>query len=212
MQYLPSNVKDWSLLSSDEFKEIILTSRDFPQYLHYEVAWSDMSFLNIYYNRVPDKMSIATFLKVKEVKTISGYARIFPSLPMVQNSWTGNQIADWLIAAKIVDESWRYDIAKKLDGRTFLEGRVLGVLYEKEVGKLKDKLLEFAEYISNKAWKQIESSREETSALRDFFGKNLKDFSSEEELKHDFIRTLNLRMPQATSYYETWGSWFRGLF
>jgi hypothetical protein len=173
MQYLPSNVKDWSLLRPDEFKEIVLASRGFTQDLHDGIARSDMSFLNIYYNRVPDKMTMATFLKVKKIKAMSEYSGIFPSLPMVQNSWTGSQIADWLIAAEIVDESWRYDITRKLDGRIFLEGRILEVLYEKEVGELNDKLLKFAAYISHNAWGQIKSSREESSALSDFFGKNL---------------------------------------
>jgi hypothetical protein len=126
--------KDLYLLSSDEFKACLFALRDFPLKLRDEVFRSNITFPNIVFGIVPDGMKAAAFHDLLMFKGLFYHTiTAGPLLPIVQESWDGSQVADWLIQAIIVGESKRSFISKNLDGHRFLQGQVHNVLTEYEI-------------------------------------------------------------------------------
>src|SRR5260370_33208455 len=110
-------------MDSEAFKKKILEIPNFPPGWRDEVGRSDLCFLHIVFNIVPKGIRIAAFLDIIKLGHFrSRTCHNMPLLPPVQESWDGNEVADWLISAGIVEESRRSSISKNLNGRRFRQG------------------------------------------------------------------------------------------
>jgi hypothetical protein len=137
--------KQRMMLSPDEFKKGLVDSPYLSDEERNEINSTALTYLHLYFGVVPDKMTIPLLAKIarfKEFQIEEGC--VFPLYPLVQSSWDGVQLADWLITANIVQESRRADIAERLTGRHFLKGCVKDILnhndfeliYQNLAGKL----------------------------------------------------------------------------
>jgi hypothetical protein len=61
---------------------------------------------------------------------------VFPLLPSAQNSWGSRELAEWFISGGAVEESRREIISEHLDGKSFLSGRVQGILNAEEMKRI----------------------------------------------------------------------------
>jgi hypothetical protein len=148
-----------------------------------DVVGSDTSFLHICFGVVPNTMSyqlLAKFARTEEFQVDTDLA--FPLCPMVQSSWNGEKLADWLITAKLVSESKRPNITAKLTGKHFLAGCVLGVLTKADIRKISKSVSKKAKSIASKALILSQSSDQLKSAICALFSLEPKDLCQNADL------------------------------
>jgi hypothetical protein len=165
--------KDLMLLGSNDFKRHLVSFPDLSDEERGEIRCTDLTYLHLYFGVLPEKMTIPLLAKVSRFKEFQiGDKGVFPLYPIVQSSWDGGQLADWLITAKIVQESKRFEITDKLTGRHFLEGCVLGVLGENDLLKVCKKLSWKVKNVASDASELIGDSDELRSGICALFDLN----------------------------------------
>ena len=79
-------------------------------------------------------MSQDAFLDIIRMKELGfNEALGMPLFPLVQHTWDGKRLADWMKSARLVNESRLPIIEETLDGCSFLEGGISGVLTREEI-------------------------------------------------------------------------------
>jgi hypothetical protein len=190
---LGTNPKDLYWLSSEDFKTYLLARENFPLSLKDEVVCSNMSYLHIVFGIVPDGMSVATFNKILRLENFFWHRlSIGPFLPIVQESWNGAQVSEWLIRAKIVHEPKRSLISENLDGRRFLLGQVHDVLSEHEIKEMILNIQGKAYSLARNVWNLSRPSHEWCFPTRRFFNIYFDEIESESELRKAFARRYSL--------------------
>ena len=188
-------------MDSDTFKKKILEIPNFPRGWRDEVGRSDLCFLHIVFNIVPKGIRIAAFLDI--IKLGHFQCGRLPLLPPVQDSWDGNEVADWLISAGIVGESRRSSISKNLNGRRFRQGLVHDVLTEYEIGKVNRDLYDRPSGFHSDIWEFFPPSHAGHSAVCRFFNINFEqDVMVSLECKFKQMHSFILPVPRPEKQIE----------
>jgi hypothetical protein len=183
-------------MNAKEFKAKLFALDDFPYSWRNEVERSNLSFMNISFGIIPNGMSQEVFLGILRLGEFLCINHIIvPLLPPIQYSWKGSQVFDWLISAKIVDESRRSIISENLDGSCFLQGLVDGILTKEEYGRADARVQVKFFLVSHIAWKLSRPSCKLCAVTRRFFNMDFEKISSEEELKAVLIRKFRPTSP-----------------
>jgi hypothetical protein len=128
--------KERELLSLDstEFKKRALALPDLTQEMRDGISNSDMTFINIFLGIAPEGMDVILFMNILQVEHFAHYkAYGMPIIPIVQESWSATQVADWLIYSHMVPDHLHSILRVKLDGKSFIEGRVKGILPDSDL-------------------------------------------------------------------------------
>ena len=166
-------------MSSEDFKEKLLTSGNIPGRLKPELDRSDLSFPHVQFGVVPNGMRPKVFLDIISLIAFVILKELFfPLLPFVQSFWSGDEVAFWLESAEIVDESRRSTISENLDGDSFLKGRAREVLTEDEMRKLNVSLRKKIAFLSSHIWEWATLSDGLRSTLCRIFGVALVNVTS----------------------------------
>jgi hypothetical protein len=188
-------------LNVDGFKTKILAVHAFPQELRDEIFHSNMMlYMNILFGIVPDGMGMKAFLCLRQLKLFIPFGTVGkPLLPIVQNSWNGDQVADWLIGMEVVDKSKRFIISEKLDGNRFLRGRVHDILTDEDIARFNAAISVKAEFLLNDVWDISRDSQEHRSVLGRFFNMDFESILSKDELQRLLVAkyTLDFQLPQS---------------
>jgi hypothetical protein len=182
-------------MGTNDSKGIILALHNFPEKWREEVTRSNLSFLYISFGVVPERMNLSVFLDVLKLwKFRSNNLFALPLLPPVQDSWKGGQVADWLISARIVDESKRSIISEQLDGSRFIRGGAFDLLANEEIDKLffelQTKISSIAPFVRN----LIKGSSRQISLEGgvDFFEISFEKIPSVEEVREELTKKYSL--------------------
>jgi hypothetical protein len=186
-------------LDSDEFKRRALALQDIPHGIRDGISRSDMLFLNITLGIVPEGMEVDMFLNILKLQHFTYHGiEARPVVPIVQESWNGNQVVDWLISGRMVSERRRSILLEKLDGKSFREGRVQGVLSYDEIltvnASIWEKAIRLAEYVRKIATRP--GARAHSSICR-LFNIDPKNVGSYKEIEQMIIEKydLSFRLP-----------------
>jgi hypothetical protein len=183
------------LFDTEGFKARLLSLRKFPRGRKEELLSSDASEAHIKLGMVPEHMTQKGFRDIIKLKKL-GFDEEYglPLLPAIQNSWTGRQVAEWLVQSKMVDRSRRSTISKNMDGNRFRQGHVHDVLTKEEIKKVNSRLKRRIEYVAISMWAWSGTSSEQRAAVGSLFNIDFKKISSfgdlVSELKQRYSLTL----------------------
>ena len=198
------------------FKEIILAHSRFPEELRVEVIHSSISQLNFMLGVVPIGMSYRTCCQLMNLEVSWFDEKVaMPLLPPLQCSWDSGQIADWLVGARIVNESRRATIIEDLEEDIFPPRDVLDVLTNDEHNKANFILNVKIYLMAPLVWELSRTSNELCTTICCFFDMDLESVASMDELVGDLIRKLSQMLqrmrpsrPDLTGLIETLRSAF----
>jgi hypothetical protein len=178
------NLEELQYLSSEDFKERLLELVHYSEEREKEVRHCSVWYINVMLGSVPYRMTQETFLDIVRIGEFKFNVCIgMPLLPVVQRSWSGSQVADWLISAESADESKRSSLSSDLNGCRFLQGNLLEYLTKEEIDQLDAKLRSKIAVFSSCIWSWSRTSHPLCAATRSCFGRDLRNVSSEDELK-----------------------------
>ncbi len=195
------NISERLLLPAEDFKRQLLSSPGFSDEQLAEISQSDFCFKNVYFGIVPEGMSIPLFLDIMaRCLSLSEKMCARPLFPPVQRTWDGARVADWLINEEVVDISKRLEVASKLTGDLFLQGRVLGVLEKESVKTLRDRLRTKVSYISDYIWNYARAANNLVAVVCGFFGIDLGNIRSMADLKGILLEKYELKIPELRTF------------
>jgi hypothetical protein len=195
--------KELTLLGTNDFKRLLFSFPNLSDEERTEVIGTEITYLHLYFGVVPKNMTISLLAKIARFKEFEIEEHsAFPLYPIVQSSWDGARLANWLISAGKVKESKRADITEKLTGEHFLHGYVKDILKKEDLELIYVSLADKWAFIFSSISYLLEESEELKSAICTLFNIDQKRLPIDRDIGRLLKKNYTLKRQTPRHYRE----------